>query len=386
MIHPCALDDLPAVRWGLRGIPIAYGPRAGRSHGEALALARLQGARLATRRLLSDRQVRGDAARRRTVAPRSAKPLFSPGLTTAYETLLHDRVELAERLFLEYAGPAIAEAQRELDARRGDARRMDASAWQTILSVLRVVREAAFGAPSKEAEGLRYLATQIAEESTDGTDRQLSRLFNVPLATAAGGQDKVDRWIVENAALIKSLSGGAIGEVEKMVAAAASGGQPTLDLLADIKGRFGVSYSKASLIARDQTAKLGSRISQSQMQRYGVSSYQWSTSGDSRVRQEHADLDGRIFQWSDPPIADKAGTRGHPGEVWQCRCVALAILPDDNVVELLAQAEARQERELLILQASPTVQGQIPNRSGFSDWNAARIAELRRGARSAVGL
>ena len=239
---------------------------------------------------------------------------------------------------------------------------------------------------SGEEAGLRYLGTEIAEDTTDTTDQELSRLFTIPLATAAGGQDKVDAWISENTKLIKSLTGTALDEIEVLVAEAASGGRPTLELAKELEERFAMSWRRASFIARDQTAKLSARIGRAQHERYGIESYQWSTSGDARVRQEHAELDGRIFRYDAPPIADRKGTRGNPGEVWQCRCDDLAVLPDDDIDQLLAEARARQERELLILTASPTVRGEIPNRSGFSNWNAKRIAELRAGTRSAVGL
>lgn len=385
MIHACTLDDLPAVRWGRHGAPIPYGPRAGRSHREALDLAVEQGRRISARRLLTDLTARGDASRRR-VAPRSSRPRFSPALTDLYEGMLHARLQLVQRLFIEYAGPAIQQAQRELNGRRALlGGRSDADPWADIQRVILILRSA-LARTSGDEEGLRYLGTELAEDTTDSTDTELSRLFNIPIATAAGGQDKVDAWIRANVDLISSLQGSALDDVEQLVRDAASGGRPTLDLAEEIQGRFGVSWSRASLIARDQTAKLSAQISRAQHERYGVTRYQWSTSGDSRVRQEHAELDGRIFEYARPPIADRRGTRGNPGEVWQCRCTDLAVLPDDDVEQLLAGARARQERELLILQASPTVRGEIPNRSGFSDWNRARIEELRRGARSAVGL
>jgi hypothetical protein len=72
--------------------------------------------------------------------------------------------------------------------------------------------------------------------------------------------------------------------------------------------------------------------------------------------------------------------------VHNCRCVDEPVLPDEDVDALRAAAIARQEEELRILQSSPTVQGEIPNRSSYSNWNAKRIAALREGTRAAVGL
>jgi uncharacterized protein with gpF-like domain len=74
--------------------------------------------------------------------------------------------------------------------------------------------------------------------------------------------------------------------------------------------------------------------------------------------------------------------------IHNCRCVAIPVLDESQeaVAEMVAEAEARKETELALMQQSPTVQGEIENLSGFSDWNAARIAEIRAGVRSSVGL
>jgi SPP1 gp7 family putative phage head morphogenesis protein len=383
MIRHVLLDGTPAVRWGRIGTPVPFGPLAGRSHREALDVVCAHGRRLAAQRLVRDRAIRVDAARRR-VAPKTGRPRFSPAITTLYEDLLHARVRLAEGLLADYGADAIRRAQRELDARRGDAR-LDSTPWTELSNILRVVREV-LARTGGDADGLEYIARELAEDTTDGTDRELSRLFNIPLATAAGSQEQVDAWVKANVGLVKGVGSSAIEELERIIAEGAAGGTPTLDLRQTIQDRFGVSYSKASFWARDQTAKLGAQIARAQKERYGVTRYQWSTSGDARVRQEHAELDGKIFAYAEPPVADRAGTKGNPGEVWQCRCVDLAVMPDEDPAALLAEAEAQQERELAILQVSPTVQGLIANRSGFSDWNARRIAQLRAGARSAVGL
>ncbi len=86
--------------------------------------------------------------------------------------------------------------------------------------------------------------------------------------------------------------------------------------------RGNVSESRAELIARDQTTKLNGAINQVRQENAGVTSYVWSTSGDERVRPEHAALEGRAFSWNDPPSI------GHPGEDIQCRCVAIPVLEE----------------------------------------------------------
>ena len=55
----------------------------------------------------------------------------------------------------------------------------------------------------------------------------------------------------------------------------------------------------------------------------GVTEYIWQTAGDERVRPNHRSKDGKKFKWSNPP-ADT----GHPGQDYQCRCVAEPVLDD----------------------------------------------------------
>ena len=72
--------------------------------------------------------------------------------------------------------------------------------------------------------------------------------------------------------------------------------------------------------------------SQELMRDAGVEEYIWSTSGDSRVRESHKKLNGKRFRWDDPPVVDeKTGRRCHPGEDYECRCVALAVFDFDTI-------------------------------------------------------
>ena len=102
----------------------------------------------------------------------------------------------------------------------------------------------------------------------------------------------------------------------------------------EIQKVYGMDRRHAQLIARDQTAKLNGAITRRQQEDAGISEYIWSTSGDSRVRETHAALNNKRFKWNDPPVVDaKTGRRCHPGEDYQCRCVALAVF-DFNTIDL----------------------------------------------------
>lgn len=89
------------------------------------------------------------------------------------------------------------------------------------------------------------------------------------------------------------------------------------DLAKEIERIGEVTESRAKLIARDQIGKLNSDFNRVRQTDLGIEEYEWSTSGDERVRDEHAELNGETFRWdSSPPD-------GHPGEAVNCRCVAI---------------------------------------------------------------
>lgn len=93
------------------------------------------------------------------------------------------------------------------------------------------------------------------------------------------------------------------------------------ELKARLLERANVSESRAELIARDQVLKLNGAINKIRQTNAGVDSYVWSTSRDERVRESHAELEGETFGWESPPEP------GHPGEDFQCRCVAIPVIP-----------------------------------------------------------
>ncbi len=54
----------------------------------------------------------------------------------------------------------------------------------------------------------------------------------------------------------------------------------------------------------------------------GIDQYIWRTQDDGKVRPLHRQYDDQVFSWDTPP-AD-----GHPGDAYNCRCLAEPVLPD----------------------------------------------------------
>jgi len=81
---------------------------------------------------------------------------------------------------------------------------------------------------------------------------------------------------------------------------------------------------RATLIARTETARTASVLVQTRAEHIGSETYRWKTAGDWKVRPSHKRLNNKVFRWDDPPESDPPH-HSHPGQIFNCRCVALPI-------------------------------------------------------------
>lgn len=86
-------------------------------------------------------------------------------------------------------------------------------------------------------------------------------------------------------------------------------------------------HKNAKLIARTETAKLQTSITQNRATELGSTAYIWQSSNDIRTRQSHRAMNGVIVFWRDDeeekPLLDNM--YGHAGEFPNCRCTPLPI-------------------------------------------------------------
>lgn len=171
-------------------------------------------------------------------------------------------------------------------------------------------------------ELLRRLFGQVESE----TERKLrARLPGVALPELLrGGPRLQEAWVRQNVDLIK-VPDRIKSVLERELADPLEAGVRVEELLAHLQEQFGFDARRAELIARDQTLKLSGQLQEERQTQAGIRRYVWTTSGDERVREDHADLDGRVFSWDDPPITNasevargRPARRGHPGSDFQC--------------------------------------------------------------------
>jgi len=133
----------------------------------------------------------------------------------------------------------------------------------------------------------------------------------------------------ENVGLIRSIPLEKLPVFKNQLVAMITADAPSSQIQEAIMKNFAVTRNKAALIARDQIGKVNGALEEHRQKQLGFTRYRWRTSEDSRVRKDHKELDGQIFDWSKPPIVDKrTGRRAHPKRDFQCRCWAEPIIED----------------------------------------------------------
>lgn len=184
------------------------------------------------------------------------------------------------------------------------------------------------GGISRMAMRLAMTAIERQRQETDKSlAAALTRAVGVDMTTAIkalGVNKQVEAAVAANAALITSLPDQAVEKIRGKVLAAVARGERFETLARDIREQFGATESRAKLIARDQMAKVNSSITEAKQKALGIKKYEWSTAGDERVRDSHRENNGKTFAWDKPPAT------GHPGEDYQCRCVAIPIIEFDD--------------------------------------------------------
>jgi len=175
-------------------------------------------------------------------------------------------------------------------------------------------------------------ATIISNEFVNASNKANKRRFyaamneavGVDLKTLVSNENLEDVLIAttkENVSLIKTIPEQYFNKIETIVFHGTTQGNKALSMLQQIQKQGKVSVKRAKLIARDQSSKLNSALNQHRQRNVGVEKYVWRTAGDSRVRDDHSNKNGKIFRWDSPP-----SDTGHPGSDIQCRCIAQPIL------------------------------------------------------------
>ena len=155
----------------------------------------------------------------------------------------------------------------------------------------------------------------------------------------ATGQ-RMRELIEENAKLIRSLPREISRKVTAKIAEQAMEGER-----AEVSKQSILRYTShlanwhVRLIARTETSKASTALTQARAEELGLDWYVWLSSEDSRVRISHrfmAKQGGVLVNWKDAPsperlVGEKSEGFYHAGNIYNCRCYPAPLLRTDQV-------------------------------------------------------
>lgn len=274
------------------------------------------------------------------VYPRNIEAKYKTKLTNFYKPL----VNFVDTFLQENQVQMLRGDSKEIkcDAMPGGTfRRMVQSLEGWVSVYMPTVAEMKEGQNNVIFMGLNQTAEQIKQHEDAQFQKQLQNGIGVSFQTNASWWPNTKAsWAQNNYNLITSNARNYISQINTLCEQAVVNGYSVKQLQEQIKkASNGLTDKKCRLIARDQIGKLQGQVSQAQMEEVGLEMYVWETSGDERVRSTHIPMDGLLCRWDDANVYSADGgkhwiprpanaVKMHPGQDIQCRCIAVAYMPE----------------------------------------------------------
>jgi SPP1 gp7 family putative phage head morphogenesis protein len=126
--------------------------------------------------------------------------------------------------------------------------------------------------------------------------------------------------------LIQSIPLDAAKRVHGLVLQNMESGGRASSIVDEIMRTGEVTKGRATMIARTETSRAATALTQARAIHVGSDGYIWRSCRDSRVRPSHKKMEGRFVRWDQPPTLD--GLTGHAGALPNCRCYPEPVIPE----------------------------------------------------------
>lgn len=123
----------------------------------------------------------------------------------------------------------------------------------------------------------------------------------------------------EQVKLIQSIPLQAGERAQALALEAVYNGTRASEIAEELKRTTSVTESRATLIARTETARANASLTQARAVSVGAKAYIWRTTMDGAERDSHRKMNGKYIEYDDPPTLED-GTTGHAGTFPNCRC------------------------------------------------------------------
>ena len=198
----------------------------------------------------------------------------------------------------------------------------------SVFAETALVKYAELLEPWARSVGNRML-TEVAARDKQAwakVSAQIGRALHKEIETAPTGR-AMQALLAAQVDLITSLPLEAAKRVHNLAREGLSDGTRASELAKRILETGDVTKARATLIARTETSRAATTLTQVRAEYIGSVSYIWRSVGDSDVRPSHKAMNGKVVAWNNPPTLD--GMVGHAGCLPNCRCYCEPILADE---------------------------------------------------------
>lgn len=172
---------------------------------------------------------------------------------------------------------------------------------------------------------LNRFATRIEDWNGIETARVLKGIGTVAFdLTTESLTIQREAFVSRSVRLIRGITEDQRKRISDAVLSGVQSGAGVDSIAGSINDAVDIGETRSALIARDQVSSYNAALTEERMLENGVTKFMWSTSKDERVRASHAELEGQVFEWAQPPVVD--GEEAIPGSQISCRCVSVPVI------------------------------------------------------------
>ena len=147
----------------------------------------------------------------------------------------------------------------------------------------------------------------------------------------------INQRITENAHFIKRMPLDISQGVTRYVSTEVFKGLRSEEIAEALREKaIGLSEARANLIARTESSKAMTTLTEARSKDVGINWYIWKTANDgNRVRESHRHMQDVIVSWDDPPspealIGERSVGKYNAGNIYNCRCFPRPLIFLDN--------------------------------------------------------
>ena len=176
----------------------------------------------------------------------------------------------------------------------------------------------------------RRMVAEVAARS-DAQWRKVAAEMGANFRELFGSDDRIGvryrQLQAEQVELITSIPRDAALRVHELIRNGFLAGKRFTEIVPEIQRGGDVSKSKSNTIARTETGRVVTNLTQARAESVGSEGYQWATVRDRAVRPSHKAMEGKFVRWDQPPTLD--GITAHAGAGINCRCYCIPLVPMD---------------------------------------------------------